>query len=404
MDGREAAERAARTSFGRLVALLASRTRDIAGAEDAAADALVAALEQWPATGVPVNPEGWLFTVARRRLSDRARHEAVRAEAALTLLATTEADAAQAEAGAFPDERLKLLFVCAHPAIDPAAHTPLMLQTVLGLDAGRIASAFLVAPSAMSQRLVRAKVRIRDAGIAFELPERSESAGRLAAVLQAIYAAFTLSAEPSDDGRSDLAAEAIWLARTAVALMPDEPEARGLLALMLHVEARRAARRSGDGGFVRLSDQDVSRWSNELIQEAETELSRAAAFGRPGRFQLEAAIQSVHAGRRVSGRTEWPVVAQLYRALREAAPTVGAAVGEAGARLQCGGAAGALALLDELDPKAVAAYQPYWAVRAEALRRSGRPDEARAAFDVAIGLSEDPSVRRFLEGEKASCR
>ncbi len=245
-DGaRGTAEAVARAAYGRLVAYLAARSRDVAAAEDALAEAFAAALRVWPETGVPERPEAWLFTAARRQLIQAGRRQAVRgaAEPTLALLAEERQDRAP---DAFPDERLKLLFVCAHPAIDPAARAPLMLQTVLGLDAARIASAFLVAPAAMGQRLVRAKTRIREAGIAFAVPEPEELPERLAAVLDAIYAAYGSGWEDAagtDARRKGLTAEAIWLARLVTALLPGEPEARGLLALMLYCEARAAARR-----------------------------------------------------------------------------------------------------------------------------------------------------------------
>ncbi len=264
-DARRAAELAARASYGRLVAYLAARSRDVTGAQDALGDAFLAALETWPRTGVPDKPEAWLLTVARRRLVDVARHTAVVADAATELRSVVEKaeDAASSPIG-FPDERLRLLFVCAHPAIDAAVRTPLMLQTVLGLDAARIASAFVVPPATMGQRLVRAKAKIRDAGIRFELPERDELPARLDAVLDAIYAAYGSGWEDvagANPRRQGLAEEAIWLGRLVTRLLPGEPEAHGLLALMLHCEARRPARRDAAGGYVPLTRQDVGSWS-----------------------------------------------------------------------------------------------------------------------------------------------
>jgi RNA polymerase sigma-70 factor (ECF subfamily) len=245
IEARAAADLAARASYGRLVALLARQWRDLAAAEDALAEAFRAALERWPLDGVPARPEAWLLTAARRVLIDQSRAGRVRTDAEPTLALLSE-QFSMTEPSLFPDDRLKLLFVCAHPAIDASARTPLMLQTVLGLDAARIAAAFLTSPAALGQRLVRAKAKIRDAGIAFETPERGELPARLDAVLQAIYAAFGSGWEDvagADPKRRGLAREAIWLARLVTALMPDEPEARGLLALMLHSDARRMARR-----------------------------------------------------------------------------------------------------------------------------------------------------------------
>lgn len=398
-DVHGAIEAIARESYGRLVAYLAARTRDVAGAEDALSEALLAALETWPRDGVPQTPGAWLLATARRRLIDRARHERVRAAGVSTLkLLTADADAAAAP-DEFPDERLKLLFVCAHPAIDPGVHTPLMLQTVLGLDAARIARAFLVSPTTMGQRLVRAKAKIRDAGIAFEVPEHRELPQRLDAVLDAIYAAYGSGWEDAagaDPRRRGLADEAIRLARVLVQHMSDEPEARGLLALMLYCEARRPARRAPDGRYVPLSEQDVRRWSMPMIEAAERELATAAKQARPGRFQLEAAIQSVHAERARSGRTDWQAIASFYEGLVQLAPTLGARTGRAAAVAEVTGPEAGLALLDEIEPADVAAYQPYWAVRAHLLRRLACESEASEAYDRAIGLSEDDAVRRFL--------
>src|SRR5215510_8071860 len=244
----DAIEAVARDSYGRLIAYIAARTGDIADAQDALSDALVAALENWPTNGVPNKPEAWLLHVARNRLTDASRRKEVRQKSEEFLQQIAEEAQTVAKVHEyFPDERLKLLFVCAHPAIDPAARTPLMLQAVLGIDAARIASAFLVSPAAMSQRLVRAKSKIRDAGIAFEVPEMDELPNRLEAVLDAIYAAYGAGWEyavGADPHSTHLAEEALWLARLVVGLLPDEPEAKGLLALLLHCEARRTARRS----------------------------------------------------------------------------------------------------------------------------------------------------------------
>jgi predicted RNA polymerase sigma factor len=394
---RRAIEAAARDSYGRLLAFVAARTRDVAAAEDALGDAFVAALTAWPRDGVPDNPAAWLLTAARRRLIDRARADdriRTAADRVLELLP----DKPTGESEPFPDERLTLLFVCAHPAIDPAVHTPLMLQAVLGLDAATIARAFLVQPATLGQRLVRAKAKIRDTGVAFEVPDGPELPRRLDAVLGAIYTAFGHGWEDAagvDAKARGLAEEAVWLARVLVGRMPDEPEARGLLSLMLHCEARRHARRSPAGDYVPLSEQETTRWTAPLIAEAERELSGAAAHGRPGRFQLEAAIQSVHADRAVTGVTDWGAVAAFYDLLVRLAPTLGAQVGRAAAVGEARGPEAGLAVLEEIDRAAVTAYQPYWAVRAHLLERANRP-EAAVAFDRAIELAEDEAVRQFL--------
>ncbi len=398
MDALQVVESVARDSYGRLVAYLSARSRDVAGAEDALSEALQAALATWPRDGVPDKPEAWLLATARRRLIDEARHVEVRtkAEPFLQLLAEPGANLNES---VFPDERLKLLFVCAHPAIDAAARTPFMLQTVLGLDAARIASAFLVAPAAMSQRLVRAKAKIRAAGIAFEVPEESELAARLDSVLEAIYAAYGTGwedASRTDTHRKGLTDEAICLARVVVQLLPGAAEARGLLALMLHCEARRTARRSPTGDYVPLTEQDTRLWSRPLMDEAEMQLSVASSLKTPGHFQLEAAIQSVHAQRCAAGRTEWAAIAQFYDELLRLAPTLGLRVSRAAAIAELRGPAAGLAALEEIPPDTVTAYQPYWAVRAHLLAGLNQADAARAAYTRAIGLSEDEAVRRFL--------
>jgi RNA polymerase sigma-70 factor (ECF subfamily) len=404
-DAQAAAERAARASYGRLLAFLAARSGDVAQAEDALADAFAAALQSWPEKGVPDNPEAWLLTAARRRQIDAGRRAAVRAAGEPTLALLTEEAEACADAGALPDERLKLLFVCAHPAIDPVARTPLMLQTVLGLDAARIASAFLVSPAAMSQRLVRAKSKIRAARVPFDPPGPEEARARLADVLEAVYAVYGAGWEDAvgaDPRRRDLAEEAIWLARLLLELAPSDPEAGGLLALLLHCEARRAARRTPEGGYVPLSEQDVRLWDRAMIAEAEGVLVRALSAGALGRFQLEAAIQSAHAARVVTGRTDWPAVVALYDRLVEIAPTLGALVGRAAALGEARGCLEGLAALAELPEERVATYQPWWAARAHLLAGAGRRDAALEAYARAIGLSEDPAARHFLLGRQAA--
>jgi RNA polymerase sigma-70 factor (ECF subfamily) len=396
---RRTIERVARESYGRLVAYLSSHTRDVASAEDALSSALVAALTTWPREGLPQNPEAWLLTTARHSLIDVVRHQQVAEASEPTLMLLGKGSTEMTLSPEFPDERLKLLFVCAHPAIDPAMHTPLMLQTVLGLDAARSAHAFLISSTTMGQRLVRAKTKIRDAGIRFEIPQEHELPQRLDAVLEAIYAAFGIGWDDMagvDQRGRDLAEEAIWLAHVLLQLMPGEAEVRGLLALMLHCEARRPARRAPDGRYIPLSEQDPRQWSWPLIEEAERHLSEAAPHGRGGRFQLEAAIQSVHAERARSGRIEWDAIALFYEQLVRISPTIGTRIGYAAAVSEARGPAAGLTVLDGIDPEDVSAYQPYWAVRAHLLQRLGARFEAADAFDRAIGLAGDPAVRQFL--------
>ena len=390
------AEAAARTSYGRLLALLTARTRDVAACEDALADAFAAALRAWPETGVPDRPDAWLLTAARRSLGAAWRRGRTR-DAALPTLELLADEALERDADAVPDARLKLLLVCAHPAIDPAAAAPLMLQTVLGLDSARIASAFLVAPAAMAQRLVRAKARIKTAGLRFELPEAEALPARVDAVLAAIYAAYGSGWDDiagADPRRRGLAAEALWLARLVAQLLPDSAEALGLLALILHCEARAPARRDAAGGFVPLSEQDPDRWLRPLIIEAEALLATAAQLGQIGRFQLEAAIQSAHAGRAFGRAVPWPAIVQLYDGLVARVPAAGALVGRAAALAEAHGPAAGLTALDAILPEPIAAYQPAWALRAHLLQRSGQP--STEAYARAIGLCEDPAVRAFL--------
>jgi RNA polymerase sigma-70 factor, ECF subfamily len=398
-DAARIAEEAARASYGKLVAILAHRTRDIAAAEDALSEALLAALAAWPVRGVPANPEAWLLTAARNRLKNAARAGQVRraAEPEIALRTLPE----DGDEG-LPDPRLRLLFVCAHPAIDPAARTPLMLQTVLGIDAARIAQAFLAEPAAMSQRLVRAKARIRDAGLRFELPEPEDLAERLAAVLDAVYAAFGRGWDDLErpEAPDSLTREAIWLARLLVALMPEEPEPKGLLALMLYCTARRGARRDAAGAFVPLDRQDARLWDRTMIVEAEGLLTRAAQAGRFGRFQCEAAIQSVHVQRPITGRLNLDALAMLYDLLVRHTDGIGARIGRAVVMAERGDAARALTELDALAPERVARHQPYWVARARVAAQAGRADDAEASLGTALSLTEDPAVQAHLRSPR----
>jgi RNA polymerase sigma-70 factor (ECF subfamily) len=392
-------EAVARASYGRLVAYIAARTGDVAGAEDALSEAFATALSDWPTHGVPDNPQAWLLTVARRKQIDAVRRTRTSRAASgrLTLLAEEAAADPRTD---IPDERLALMFVCAHRAIDPRVRAPLMLQTVLGLDAATIASAFLTAPAAMGQRLVRAKGRIKLAGIPFRLPERADLAERLEAVLDAIYAAFSAGwTDPggTEPNRRDLGLEAIWLGRLVVSLLPDEPEALGLLALMLYAEARRGARRSEAGDYVPLDEQAVAAWDAGMIGQAEALLRRASAKGIVGRFQLEAAVQSAHVVRRRTGRSDWPAIVRLYDALAALTGSPVVAINRAVAVAETAGAAMGLTQLEALAAdRRLATYQPYWAARAVLLAGTGRIDEAKTAYSRAIGLEPDPAVRRFL--------
>src|SRR5271165_838280 len=399
----EAAEAVARRSYGKLVAFLAARTGDVAAAEDALADAFAAALADWPAAGIPRCPEAWLMAVARRRVIDAARRQRTRGDAARHLRLLAEELDEPMDDAAIPDHRLALMFACAHPAIDPAIRAPLMLQTILGFDAAAIASAFLVAPATMGQRLVRAKSKIRQAGIPLRIPERAEMPERLDAVLAAIYAAF--AGGWLDAGRRDVAEEALWLGRLVVSLLPDEPEALGLLALMLHAEARHAARRDRQGAYVPLAEQDTMQWDAGMIEEAEALLLHASALGMIGRYQLEAAVQSAHAARRLTGRTDWAAIERLYEALSAITDSPVVAINRAVATAEVHGAAAGLARLDALvTDKRLADYQPYWAARAELWSRLGEAEAADQAYRRAIGLEADPAARAFLQRQQSRLR
>jgi RNA polymerase sigma-70 factor, ECF subfamily len=402
------AEAAARHSYSKLVAWLAARSGNVAAAEDALSEAFAAALQTWPVQGCPQNPDAWLLTVARRKLIDQTRRQ--KPEDGPEELETIAASLEEAAEGSFPDRRLGLLFICAHPAIDASIRAPLMLQVVLGLEAAQIASAFLMSPSAMSQRLVRAKTKIRQAGIPFHVPEREQMPERLEAVLDAVYAAFSEGWQDpagADPARRELAGEAIYLCRIVTELLPSEPEAFGLLALMLYAEARRAARRNAAGEFVPLHQQDPALWDAGMIARAEAALLHASRSGRIGRYQLEAAIQSAHVERNRTGAINWPAILTLYNALFAITGSPVAGLNRALALAEVAepeaGPEAALRTLDEsaADPRLLD-YQPYWAARADLLTRTGQSAEADHAYERAIGLERDPAVRQFLERRRAS--
>ena len=408
-DSARIAERAARHSYGRLLAILAAPTRDIPLAEDALADAFEKALRRWPIDGIPDNPEGWLLTVARNRQRDVFGSAARRTgapldEASGIPAALSSNPMADLDPDAIPDRRLALLFVCAHPAIDAGIRTPLMLQTVLGFESAQIAQAFAVAAPTMAQRLVRAKRRIRDAGIPFAIPDRDATPGRLPPVLEAVYGAFAIDWQVVSGTtlRESLSDEARYLSATLAELLsadgnPD-PEAYGLAAL-IHLSLARTAARTVDGHAVPLDEQDTGLWDTELIARGEEYLARAAALDRVGRFQLEAAIQSVHCARAAAGTTDWRALHSLYAQLVAIAPTLGARVAFAAALAHTVGPDAALLELDELG-KAAARFQPAWATRAHLLAQAGRATEARAAYARAISLTTDGAAREWLEGAR----
>jgi RNA polymerase sigma-70 factor (ECF subfamily) len=405
-EAQDTAEVVARRSYGKLVAYLAARTRNVAAAEDAVSEAFTAALTDWPRNGCPANPEAWLLTAARRKAIDAARRRQTKEAAVPELLLMIEELEAAAAEDEIPDRRLALMFACAHPAIDTAMRAPLMLQVVVGLDAKTIASAFLLSPAAMGKRLVRAKSKIQQAGIAFRIPGRDELAQRLDTVLDATYAVFSEGwTDPggTDASRRDLTDEAFFLARLIVELLPEEPEPLGLLALMLFAEARRVARRTAEGDYVPLAAQETELWNAAMIAEAEALMARASALSVLGRFQLEAALQSAHVARCCTGRDNWHDVVALYDALSTLAPSPVVAINRALAVAEIDGPRAALdAMPKPCDDARLSQYQPYWAARADLLARVGAKQKAHEAYDLAIGLEWDASVRRFLQERQSA--
>ena len=397
---RETAERSARESYGRLVAFLAARSGDVAGAEDALAEAFAAALEAWTRDGPPANPDAWLLTVARRRQADAARKAATgRAGEGRLVLMAQDLEAAAMAPDEIPDRRLALMFACAHPAIEPALRAPLILQALLGLTAADIAQAFLVPPATMGQRLVRAKARIKASGAPLVVPQAEDLPGRVDAVLEAVYAAYAKSWNDSGEAEpTDLTGEAIWLGQLVVSLLPHEPEAKGMLALMLYAEARRPARRGATGDYVPLEEQDTTLWDRGLLGAAEALLHRANAAGPSGRYQIEAAIQSAHVARRLTGAPDWETILALYDHLAVIAPSPVVRLNRAMALARSEGPAAALGEIEALggDPR-MADYQPYWAARGRICAELGRRTEAYEALTLAIGLSSDRAVRRYLQ-------
>ncbi|MGW6736604.1 RNA polymerase sigma factor [Streptomyces sp. NPDC055013] len=378
-----------RAEYGRAVAVLVRFLGDIDLAEEAVQDAFATALRRWPETGVPPSPAGWIITTARNRAVDRLRREATRTErhAQAALLHTSDAPP---EEGPVRDDRLRLVFTCCHPALADQARVALTLRLLGGLTTAQIARAFLVPEPTMAQRLVRAKAKIRNAGIPYRVPRDADLPDRLAGVLAVVYLIFNQGYE----GEAGLCAEAVRLGRLLAELMPDEPEVTGLLALMLLVESRRPARQDDRGELVPLPEQDRGRWDRELIAEGQSLVRRCLRLGRPGPYQIQAAIQAVHSDAPTPHATDWGQVRQLYDHLMAITPSPVVALNRAVAVAEVEGPAPALDLVDALD---LDGYHVFHAVRADLLRRLGRHTEAVREYESALALAENPAERAYLE-------
>jgi RNA polymerase sigma-70 factor (ECF subfamily) len=384
-----------RREYGRAVAVLVRSLRDISLAEEAVQDAFTTALEHWPGHGIPPAPAGWIITTARHRAIDRLRRESTRGERHAAAMQLAEPD--EVEEHDVRDDRLRLIFTCCHPALAPEARVALTLRLLGGLGTAEIARAFLVSEATMAQRLSRAKAKIRDAGIPYRVPDAAELPARLGAVLAVVYLVFNegYSASSGDElSRGDLCDEAIRLGRVLLELLPAEPEVRGLLALMLLIDARRAARIDAGGAIVKLSDQDRGAWRRPLIEEGQALLRECLAQNWPGPYQLQAAINAVHSDAPDAAHTDWRQIQALYDQWMAIAPGPLVALNRAVAVAEIDGPALALRLVDDL---ALGKYHLFHAVRADLLRRLGRMTDAAAAYRAAIELCGNTRERQFLE-------